>query len=171
MHSKNNISKTALFLIVALLFSSFKFFDLEYDKKYRSVINKSITKIFNNQTYKLEELKDINDPYYIIKDKGKILGYIVVASAPSKFHQFDYYILFDEKADILKIEILTYRENYGAEICSKKWLKKFVNLSTNNYTEYNQKIDGISGATISVNSIKADVFSRTKILKKSIIEN
>ena len=106
-----------------------------------------------------------------IKNKDKILGYIVVANAPSKFHQFDYYIVFDEKAGILKIEILKYRENYGAEICSKKWLRKFVNIHTNSYTEYNQKIDGISGATISVNSIKADVFSRTKILKKSIIEN
>ena len=70
----------------------------------------------------------------------------------------------------MKIEVLKYRENYGAEICSKRWLKKFINISTNSYTEYNQKIDAISGATISVNSIKTDVFSRTNILKKSIAE-
>ena len=170
MQFKRNISKATFFLTVALLFSSFKFFDWEYDKKYKTIINKSITKIFNNQVYKLEELKNINDPYYIIKEEEKILGYIVVANAPSKFHKFDYYIVFNENVEILKIEVLKYRENYGAEICSKRWLKKFINISTNSYTEYNQKIDAISGATISVNSIKKDVFSRTNILKKSIAE-
>ena len=93
-----------------------------------------------------------------------------MADAPSKFHHFDYYIVFDEKVNILKIEILKYREDYGTEICSRRWLKKFINISTNDYTEYNKKIDGISGATISVNSIKTAIFSRTKRLKKSIIE-
>ena len=169
MYFKSNISKVTFFLTVALLFSSFKVFDWEYDKKYNSVINNSITKIFNTQTYQLEELKGINASY-TIKNKEKILGYIIVADAPSKFHQFDYYIVFDEKVNILKIEILKYRENYGAEICSRRWLKKFINISTNDYPEYNKKIDGISGATISVNSIKTSVFSRAKILKKSIIE-
>ena len=169
MYFKSNISKVTFFLTVALLFSSFKVFDWEYDKKYNSVINNSITKIFNTQTYQLEELKGINASY-TIKNKEKILGYIIVADAPSKFHQFDYYIVFDEKVNILKIEILKYRENYGAEICSRRWLKKFINISTNDYVEYNKKIDGISGATISVNSIKTAVFSKTEILKKSIIE-
>jgi len=167
---KCNISKATFFLTVVFLFSSFKFINWEYDKKYNSIINKSITKIFSTQTYKINELKGINAPFYIIKNKDIILGYLVVAHAPSKFHRFDYYIIFDKKVDILKIEILKYRENYGAEICSKRWLKKFINISTNDYAEYNKKIDGISGATISVNSLKKAVFNRTKILKKSIIE-
>ena len=72
MYFKGNISKVTFFLTVALLFSSFKVFDWEYDKKYSSVINKSITKIFNTQTYQLEELKDINNPHYAIKNKEKI---------------------------------------------------------------------------------------------------
>ena len=70
----------------------------------------------------------------------------------------------------MKIEILKYRENYGAEICSKKWLEKFIKISTNDYVEYNRKVDGISGATISVNSVKKDVFNLSNILKKSIDE-
>lgn len=170
MYFKGNISKATFFLTVALLFSSFKVYDWEYNNKYNSIINKSITKIFNNQTYQLEELKDINSSYYTIKNKETILGYIIVADAPSMYHHFDYYIVFDEKVNIMKIEILKYRENYGAEICSRRWLKKFINISTNDYTKYNRKIDGISGATISVNSIKAAVFSKTENLKKSIIE-
>jgi len=170
MQSKNNIIKIATFLIVALLFSSFKFSEWEWDKNYRSVINKSITKIFNSHTYKLEELKNVDDAFYVIKEGGSISGYIVVANAPSKFHQFDYYIVFNKNVDILKIEILKYRENYGAEICNKKWLEKFIKISTNNYVEYNRKVDGISGATISVHSVKKDVFNLSNILKKSIDE-
>ena len=170
MQSKNNMIKTATFLIVALLFCSFKFSDWEYDKKYRSIINKSITKIFNSHTYNLEELKNINYSYYVIKEAGGILGYIVVANAPSKFHQFDYYIVFNENVDVLKIEILQYRENYGAEICSKKWLENFIQIPTNDYVEYKRKVDGISGATISVNSLKKDVFNLSNVLKKSIDE-
>ena len=77
----------------------------------------------------------------------------------------------EKKAEILKIEILQYRENYGAEICSKKWLEKFINISTNNYVEYNRSIDGISGATISVNSVKRDVFKVSNILKKALLDN
>ena len=153
-----------------LLFCSFKFSEWEWDKKYRSVINKSITKIFNSHTYNLEELKNINDSYYVIKEEGGILGYIVVANAPSKFYQFDYYIVFNKNAAILKIEILQYRENYGAEICSKKWLENFIQIPTNDYANFNRKIDGISGATISVNSVKKDVFNLSNILKKSIDE-
>jgi len=170
MNFKNNMIKTVTFLIVALLFFSFKFSEWEYDKNYRSVINKSITKIFNSHTYKLEELKNVDDAFYVIKEGGSISGYIVVANAPSKFHQFDYYIIFNKNADILKIEILKYRENYGAEICSKKWLEKFIKIPINDYVEYNRKVDGISGATISVNSVKKDVFNLSNTLKKSIDE-
>ena len=134
------------------------------------LIPQSITKIFNNHTYALEELKNVDDSFYVIKEGGSISGYIVVANAPSKFHQFDYYIIFNKNSDILKIEILKYRENYGAEICSKKWLEKFIKIPTNDYVEYNRKVDGISGATISVNSVKKDVFNLSNILKKSIDE-
>ena len=108
MHIKNNISKTATILVVALLFFSFKFSDWEFDKKYRALIHKSISEIFNSSTYITEELESFEESFYTIKESEKIVGYFVVAKAPSKFHQFDYYIIFNAKTDILKIEILKY---------------------------------------------------------------
>ena len=168
MHSKNSISKAALFLAVALLFSSFKFSDWEFDKKYIAKIQKSISELFNSASCNFEELKEFEEAFYAIKETSVILGYFVVAKAPSKFHEFDYYIMFNKKGMILKVEVLQYRENYGAEICNKRWLKKFLNISTSNFAQYNQRIDGISGATISVNSIKKDIFKLTNTLKESI---
>ena len=168
MHSKNSIVKAAFFLVVGLLFSSFKFSDWEFDKKYTAKIQKSISELFNSNSYNFEELKEFEEAFYAIKEADFVLGYFVVAKALSKFHEFDYYIIFDKKEMILKVEVLQYRENYGAEICNKRWLKKFINTSTSNFAQYNRKIDGISGATISVNSIKKDVFLLSNMLKEKI---
>ena len=165
MHFKNDISKAATLIVVVLLFFSFTSPGWEYDKEYNTIIHKSITEIFNSNSLLVEEFIDTEEYFYVIKQKDAVLGYFVVAQAPSKFHQFDYYIIFNSEAEILKIEILQYRENYGAEICSKNWLANFIKISTDTYPEYNRRIDGISGATISVNSIKRDVFKVSNMLK------
>jgi Na+-translocating ferredoxin:NAD+ oxidoreductase RnfG subunit len=170
MHSKNNIIKAATLIVAALIFFSFTFPDWEYDKGYNTIVHKSIAEIFNSSSLLVEDLIDAEESLYVIKQKDVVLGYCVVAQAPSKFHQFDYYIIFNSEAEILKIEILQYRENYGAEICSKNWLANFIKISTNTYPEYNRRIDGISGATISVNSIKRDVFKVSNMLKKLILD-
>ena len=171
MHFKNYISKAVTLVAAAFLFFSFTFPGWEYDKGYNTIVHKSIAEIFNSSSLLVEDFLDAEESFYVIKQKDVVLGYVAVAQAPSKFHQFDYYIIFNSEAEILKIEILQYRENYGAEICSKNWLKKFINISTNTYPKYNRKIDGISGATISVNSIKRDVFKVSNILKKTVLDN
>ena len=165
MHFKTNITKAATLIVAALLFFSFTFPDWEYNKGYNTIVHQSIAEIFNSSTYLVEELINTEESFSVIKQKDVVLGYYVVAQAPSKFHQFDYYIIFNSEAEILKIEILQYRENYGAEICSKNWLANFIKISTDTYPEYNRRIDGISGATISVNSIKRDVFKVSNMLK------
>ena len=165
MHFKTNISKAATLIVAALLFFSFTSLGWDYNKEYNTIIHKSITEIFNSSSLLVEEFIDTEESFHVIKQKDVVLGYFVVAQAPSKFHQFDYYIIFNSEAEILKIEILQYRENYGAEICSKNWLENFIKISTNTYPEYNRRVDGISGATISVNSIKRDVFKVSNMLK------
>ena len=169
MDSKNDISKAVTLVVAALLFFSFTLPDWEYDKEYNTIVHQSIAEIFNSSTCLAEEFINTKESFSVIKQNDIVLGYFVVAQAPSKFHQFDYYIIFNSDAQILKIEILQYRENYGSEICSKNWLASFINISTNTYSEYNRRIDGISGATISVNSIKRDIFKVSNILKKAVI--
>tara|TARA_B100001964_G_scaffold186879_1_gene207676 strand:- start:33 stop:551 length:519 start_codon:yes stop_codon:yes gene_type:complete len=165
MYSENNISKAAFFLGVALFFSSFEFPDWEFNKKYLAKIQTSIVELFVSDSCNFEKFKGVEEDFYTIKEAHIVLGYFVVAKAPSKFHQFDYYIVFDAKTEILKIEVLNYRENYGAEICNKNWLKQFIGLPTENYAKDNRMIDGISGATLSVNNLKQEVFRLSKLLK------
>lgn len=168
MDFKPHITKAITLMVVALLFLSFKASYWEFDKKYIVKIQKSIDELFGSNSYNFEEFKNFQEAFYTIKEADVVLGYFVVAKAPSKFHQFDYYIVFDAKTEILKIEVLNYRENYGAEICNKNWLKQFVRLPTENYAKYNRMVDGISGATLSVNNLKQDVFRLSKLLKSHI---
>jgi len=141
MNFKNHISKAITVIVIALLFSSFKASYWELDQDSRATVYKSIAKIFNSETCNLDP---IDDTFYSISEDDSIIGYLAVTDAPSKFHRFDYYVVFNDKEEILKVEVLHYRENYGGEICSKKWLKQFVGIDTENYSNFNRKIDGIS---------------------------
>ena len=84
----------------------------------------------------------------IIKDQ-KHLGYFYFGKAPSKADEFDYMVIFDDQLIIKKIKILAYREDYGGEISSKRWLRQFNGLSKVDQLKYGKDIKGISGATIS----------------------
>lgn len=164
MNFKNHIIKAITVIVIALFFSSFKASYWELDKDSSATVYNSIAKIFNSQTY---SLYSIDDTFYSISEDDSIIGYLAVTDAPSKFHRFDYYVLFNDKEEILKVEVLHYRENYGGEICSKNWLKQFVGIDTENYSIFNREIDGISGATISVNSLKHNLLKLSNKLKKS----
>ena len=162
MNLKTQISKGIILMVIALLFFSFKTSYWEVDKGSRATVYNSIAKIFNSQTCNIDAIDEL---FSSISEHDSIIGYLAVTDAPSKFHMFDYYILFDNEAEILKVEILHYRENYGAEICSKRWLKQFVVIDNKNSQVYNNSVDGISGATISVNSLKYDLLKICKELK------
>lgn len=77
---------------------------------------------------------------------------IYIGKGRSKFEAFDYMVILQDKT-IKHIKILAYRENYGGEICSKKYLER-------NYNGRNTPkpfVDAISGATISVKALNYSV--------------
>ena len=82
---------------------------------------------------------------------------VYIGYSPSKFDDFDYMVLFDSANKVMLVRVLIYRENYGGEIGSKRWLKQFIGM-----TEPKNYVDAISGATISVNSMK---YSINKLIK------
>ncbi len=162
MKIKTYLSKAIILIVIALLFFSFKSSYWESDKDDRKTIYSSIAKVFKEKNCRINA---IDDTFYTIKNNDFIIGYLAVTDAPSKFLRFDYYVLFDNEIEILKVDILHYRENWGAEICSKRWLKQFIGVDMESTLIYNKGIDGISGSTISVNSLKHDVLKITKALK------
>ena len=163
---KNSVSK-AIIIIIALLNLSFISYDWGNDIKSRVKIHENISTIFNSSTYTIDS---ISDNFYTISESERIIGYFIVQSEFSKYKQFDYFIIYNNFAEILKVEILNYRESHGFEICNKRWLKQFIGNNSDSEFEFNSKVDAISGATISINSLRTSVFKQTQTLK-SIINN
>ena len=164
MHSKNNIIKAAALIVAALLFFSFTGAYTLSTRDWKK-IEKSTTAIFNLADVTFSEIRNIPNLGATRLYKINDLGYLAFDQAPSKFHKFEYYIIFDTKGEILKVEVLNYNENYGAEICNKRWLKQFNQINTSSFFEYNTTVDGISGATLSVQSISSHIWNVTEKLK------
>lgn len=110
----------------------------------------SISDAANAET--ISEFK--NENFFRIESDGNFLGYGYIGAARSKTAMFDFLVLFDKEFIITKSKVLIYREEYGGEIGSKRWLRQFVGKSsTSPELIYNQDIIPISGATISVRSM------------------
>ncbi|RYC53287.1 FMN-binding protein [Flagellimonas olearia] len=90
---------------------------------------------------------------YRITAGDSTLGYAFFDQAPSKTANFDYLVLFDDAVKIINTKVLVYREEYGGEIGSKRWLKQFLGKTGGDRVSPESNIDAISGATISVNSM------------------
>ena len=94
------------------------------------------------------------DNFFKIETDQKTIGYAYIGEAKSKTASFHYLVIFDPSFIILKSHILVYREEYGGEIGSKRWLKQFSGKQAGTKTiSYGEDIIPISGATISAKSM------------------
>jgi len=152
--------KQIFLLLLALSMLSFglpKNIQKKVDKEIKSVFDietfsftpKVIsTDIANTLPSKFEE-----NNLFEIKKEDALLGYAYVSKAASKTDEFDYLVLLDTDLIVLKSKVLIYREDYGGEIGSKRWLKQFIGKTQNDQLRYGDNIVAISGATISVRSM------------------
>jgi Na+-translocating ferredoxin:NAD+ oxidoreductase RnfG subunit len=110
----------------------------------------AVSEVVNSETQ--SEFGDEN--LFSILANEKLLGYGYIGNAPSKTATFDYLVLFDAQFNITKSKVLIYREEYGGEIGSMRWLRQFTGKSpASSELRYNEDIIPISGATISVRSM------------------
>src|SRR3990172_2044678 len=63
---------------------------------------------------------------------------------------FDYFILFDAGCKIVQVRVFNYRATHGQEITAAGWLRQFIGYHGESELKTGKNIDGISGATISV---------------------
>ncbi len=165
--------KHILFLLPSLLFIS-----SGLPKAIQKKVDSEIKETFHIETFEfsgvsipLEQRKDLpskfeNDNLFEIKSKNSLLGYAYVSKAPSKTDNFDYLVLLDPELIIIKTKVLVYREDYGGEIGSKRWLKQFIGKTQHDDLRYGDNIVAISGATISVKSFTDAINNLLISLKK-----
>ena len=151
---------SAIFLIVSLLLFSFGL-----PKNIAKKVIKEVERAFEVTSFEMEAVyvsealndklpvKITVDNFFTLTHGDVLLGYAFVDQAPSKTAKFDYLVLFDTELKVIHSKVLLYREEYGGEIGSKRWLKQFLGKTGGDRVDHETNIDGIAGATISVRSM------------------
>ena len=146
-------------------------------KSIQKKVNKQIVETFNVEEFSFTEvIIDLEiaktlpssfgkDNLFKIETEESFLGYAYVSKAFGKVDYFDYLVLLDKDLVILKTKILVYREDYGGEIGSKRWLKQFIGKTQNDELKYGDNIAAIAGATISVQVMTKAMNDLLKSLK------
>ncbi|MAP55235.1 FMN-binding protein [Altibacter sp.] len=171
------IKKLPFLVVFVLLLSAFTI-PSNVEKKADKVMEKFFdTDIIRKETITISEADQEKVPSRFSEENlfkvfvnNTFAGYGYIGNAPSKTATFDYLVLFDKQFIITKSKVLIYREEYGGEIGSKRWLQQFDGVAAGaKELRYNQEIIPISGATISVrNMTKAvnDLLQSISILQK-----
>ena len=122
---------TVLFLFTILLLSV-----SEKDRNKKKV-SKQIKSVLSIENFELSNInvdnsikEEIWDQFNYSKFKkiihnDKLIGYSYESKAPSMHYEFDYLIILGLDLKIIDSKVLVYRENWGGEIGSKRWLKQF----------------------------------------------
>lgn len=165
------------FKIISVIVIAFLFMSFNLPKGILKKVAKEIKATYNIETYEFikvdidtEKTKSLpsdfsNNNFFKIEANEELLGYAYIGQAPSKTAQFDYLVLLDKDLIIKKSKVLAYREEYGGEIGSKRWLKQFIGKTKDDSLKYGDDIIAISGATISVRSMTNAMNNLLKSLK------
>jgi len=153
MHIKRVIPTIMVGMLFFVLYPKNAFCGWTPSDKMISKAELTVQKLFNMDYSKISI--DISSNYYELSHNDSVIGYMCLQQAPSKHDMFDFLAVYNKDMQLLKLQILAYRENYGGEIANKRWLKQFL-------TRPIEKVQAISGATISVESMKMVVSSLTQ---------
>jgi len=134
-------------------------------EKYKEEISKAVLKIDNIDTPVFKQVPFTNGELYQFKDNSDQLYYLLIAEVAScklggcaSFEDandqlnsefFDVLLILNHDKAIKNIKILDYFSDYGYEVTSKRYLKKFIDKEVCAFHNDNDEIDAISGATIS----------------------
>lgn len=168
--------------LIPVVFSVLFLMSFGIPKSLEKRVDKEVKDVFEITSYNIKNIEvssDINsqlpsritnENFFQVITKGSVLGYVYLDKAPSKTAQFDYLVIFDKDLKIARTKVLIYREEYGGEIGSRRWLSQFTGKSNKDSLS---DIAAISGATISVRSMKnamSDILKSVGILhNKKII--
>lgn len=156
-------------LILLLIITAVGCMSFLIPNKLQKKVAKEIKQTFKIESYSLASIavnKEVNNKlklkitdknFFKIVKNNQLIGYAFIDKAPSKTDEFDYLVLFDKNLVLKKAKILIYREDYGGEIGSKRWLKQFAGKTSSDRLKYEKDIVAISGATISANSMTVAV--------------
>lgn len=133
----------------------------------KSIISKEIPVAdefaLNHQLFELYRGDSLEGYSLISRGLGcKVGGCDKPNDETESFEQFFYFTTFDKGKNITRVRVLEYVSDHGYQIANKSWLKQF---EQDRPFTVGENIDGISGATISVNSITRGINQQIEIIE------
>ena len=119
---------------------------------------------------KKARLRFMVDQIYVweITMSDTIVGIAILDNVLGKSLPITFLSCFNSDGQLIKAHIVKYREDYGYEVGNKRWLNQFIGLDVNSDFIIGKNIDGISGATISVNSVARGI-NRSAIIVEYLL--
>ncbi len=108
----------------------------------------------------------MRDKIYIweISKNEEMIGLAYLDNVKGKSQPITFVVFFDPIGKVLKSHIVKYREPIGGEVANYHWLKQFFGKSWESDYQVGIDIDGISGATISVNAVTRGIHRSTFVV-------
>jgi Na+-translocating ferredoxin:NAD+ oxidoreductase RnfG subunit len=108
---------------------------------------------------------------WYISGKDSVESIAILDNVYGKSLPITFLVFFDLNGNILKSEIVKYRESYGGGVVNESWLKQFNNRNCSSSFEVGSEIYAVSGATISSNSVTRGVKKLSYLAKEIIRKN
>jgi len=86
-----------------------------------------------------------------VKDSAIAIGFL--DNVIGKSMPITFFVLLDVEGNIISTNIIKYREPYGGAVSNDNWNEQFTGKSSGSDFTVGKSVNGISGATISVNSV------------------
>ena len=99
--------------------------------------------------------------YWNISNNDTTIAYALMDNVLGKSMPITFLVILNNEGSILFTKVIKYREAYGSEVCNKNWLAQFTHFSETTDFKVEKDINGISGATISVNSLSKGINKMT----------
>ncbi len=106
--------------------------------------------------------------FWKISESNSLVGVAILDNVLGKSLPITYLTCFNMDGQLINAHIVKYREDYGYEVGNKRWLNQFIGLGINSDFIIGKNIDGISGATISVNSVTRGI-NRSSIIVEYLL--
>jgi hypothetical protein len=158
------------------------------------LLHREVNAVFGGKEFLMTELQLTGSPeesatasgkFFIIRSFGgeNIIAYIgrvnscraggcsnpSLAGADTESEYFDYFILFDSEKKVKLVRVFNYAATHGQEVAVKRWLDQFAGFGSGKPLRVGKEIDAISGATISVYAIVADIQDKIRLISNHII--
>ena len=105
-----------------------------------------------------------------ISESDSLVGVAILDNVLGKSLPITYLTCFNMDGQMINAHIVKYREDYGYEVGNRRWLNQFLGLDVSSDYKVGKNIDGISGATISVNSVTRGINRSAIIIENLLLE-